>query len=129
MTVSLQLDGGRITGIESFYDEVNRVFMAGETWTLAASLDALDDLLRGGYGTLHGVDTARLGWTDSESSRRALGREATIAYYAAKLDNPAYDGARARSAIAELEAGRGQTYADIVIEIFAGHPAIELVLS
>lgn len=129
MTLTLRLDGRRITDIASFYDEVNRVFMTGESWTLGPSLDALDDLLHGGYGALRGAVSARVEWTDHESSRRALGRGATIAYHTAKLENPAYDAERARSAIAELEAGGGQTYADIVIEIVASHPMIELVLS
>lgn len=129
MTVRLLIDGARVTDIASFYDEVNRVFMAGETWTLGASLDALDDLLYGGYGALHGLESARVEWTDHELSRRALGREATIAYYAAKLENPAFDADRARSAIAELESGNGRTYFDIVLEIFAEHPTIELVLA
>jgi RNAse (barnase) inhibitor barstar len=129
MTVTLRIDGTRITDIPSFYDEVNRVFMADESWALGQSLDALDDLLYGGYGALHGADSARVEWTDHEQSRRGLGREATIAYHAAKLENPAYDADRARSAIAELEAGRGRTYVDIVLEIFADHPGIELVLA
>lgn len=107
MTVSLRIDGTRITDIASFYDEVNRVFMADEPWTLGPSLDALDDLLYGGYGALHGASSARVEWTDHERSRRALGRDATIAYYAAKLENSAFDSARARHAIAELEAGGG----------------------
>lgn len=129
MTVSLLIDGTRITDIPSFYDEVNRVFMAGESWTLGPSLDALDDLLYGGYGALHGASSARVEWSDHERSRRALGREATIAHHAAKLEIPAYDAERARAAIVELEAGRGRTYVDIVLEIFADHPRIELVLA
>jgi hypothetical protein len=60
VTLTLRLDGRRITGIPSFYDEVNRVFMADESWTLGPSLDALDDLLYGGYGALHGADRVRV---------------------------------------------------------------------
>ena len=48
--LTLRLDGRLIHDIASFYDEINRVFMAGEDWQLGPSLDALDDMLRGGYG-------------------------------------------------------------------------------
>lgn len=129
MTLTLRLDGRRITDIASFYDEVNRVFMTGESWTLGPSLDALDDLLYGGYGALRGADNVRVVWTDHDASLRALGRDATITHHTAKLENPAYDAERARAAIAELEAGGGRTYGEIVIEIVASHPMIELVLS
>lgn len=46
----LTIDGAQINGIEDFYAEINRVFMAQENWQLGASLDALDDMLYGGYG-------------------------------------------------------------------------------
>ncbi|RWZ46167.1 ribonuclease inhibitor [Labedella phragmitis] len=128
MTLTLRLDGRRITDIASFYDEVNRVFMTGESWTLGPSLDALDDLLYGGYGALLGADGVRVEWTDHDASLRALGRDATIAYHAAKLENPVYDAELAGTAIAELEAGRGRTYGEIVLDVFAGHPEIELIL-
>jgi RNAse (barnase) inhibitor barstar len=128
VTLTLRLDGRRITDIASFYDEVNRVFMTGESWTLGPSLDALDDLLYGGYGALHGAGRVRVEWTEHDVSLRALGRDATIAHHAAKLEDPAYDAERAREAIAELEAGGGRTYGEIVLDVFAGHPEIELVL-
>ena len=125
----LTIDGSAVHDIASLYDELNRVFMTGESWRLGPSLDALDDMLYGGYGALLGRTAARVVWTDFETSRHALGREATIAYYAAKLDQPGrYQAETARSAIAELEAGRGKIYADIVLEIFADHPAVELEL-
>jgi RNAse (barnase) inhibitor barstar len=50
----LVLDGSAIHDIAGFYAEINRVFMACEDWQLAPSLDALDDLLYGGYGALAG---------------------------------------------------------------------------
>jgi RNAse (barnase) inhibitor barstar len=128
VTLILRLDGRRITDIGSFYDEVNRVFMAEESWTLGPSLDALDDLLYGGYGALHGADRVRVEWTDHDAALRALGRDTTIAHHAAKLENPAYDAERAREAIAQLETGVGRTYGEIVLDVFAGHPEIELVL-
>lgn len=130
MSSELRLDGAAVVDVDSFYDEVNRVFMTGESWRLGPSLDALDDLLYGRYGALHGQEGVRVVWTEHERSRRALGKDATIALQAAKLERPdVYDTERARAAIAALEAGTGPTYFDIVLEIFASHPDIELVLA
>jgi RNAse (barnase) inhibitor barstar len=130
VTDDLTIDGAAVHDIPSFYDEINRVFMSGESWRLGESLDALDDLLYGGYGALHGRSGARVVWTDHEASRRALGRETTIAYHRSKLERPGvFNAERARSAIADLEAGTGETYFEIVLAILADHPEIELVLA
>ncbi|MET0327316.1 MAG: ribonuclease inhibitor [Luteimonas sp.] len=121
------LDGARIHDIASFYDEIARVLMADVDWPLAHSLDALDDLLYGGYGALDGPAPVTLSWTDFERSRDALGIDATRAWLQGKLDTPGrYDTARLQRELAALEAGSGPTYFDIVLEIIASHPNITL---
>lgn len=128
MPHTLTLDGTRIRDIPSFYDEINRVFMVGIDWTLGHSLDALDDLLYGGYGALDGAAPATLVWTDFAASRDALGVETTRQYLLAKLAQPGrFNRAHAQHALDALDAGRGQTYFDIVLEIIAAHPNITLV--
>lgn len=125
---TLVLDGGRIHDIPSFYAEVGRVFMRGVDWTLAPNLDALDDMLYGGYGVLDGAAPATLVWTGFEKNRRDLGVEATRAFLQAKLAQPdRYDTARIRRDLDALEAGTGRTFFDIVLEILAAHPNIALV--
>lgn len=54
----LVLQGSAVSDIPSFYAEINRVFMAGEDWQLGHSLDALVDMLYGGYGVLAGHESA-----------------------------------------------------------------------
>ncbi|WP_278374327.1 barstar family protein [Sphingobium xenophagum] len=121
------IDGDAITGIASFYDEINRAFMAQEDWTLGPSLDALNDLLYGGFGAIEGAEPVTLVWNNIEQSRTALGRDATRDHYRAKLVRPGvYDRARIERDIAALEAGTGPTYFEIVCEIIADHPNIEL---
>jgi len=44
------LKGPFIRDIPDFYAEINRILMAGESWRIGESLDALDDMMRGGYG-------------------------------------------------------------------------------
>ena len=128
MTRTYTLDGARIHDIPSFYDEINRVFMAGVDWTLGPSLDALDDLLYGGYGALDGDAPAVLVWTHAGVSRDALGVHATRQYLREKLAQPErFNRAHAQRALDALEAGTGQTYFDRVLEIIAAHPNITLV--
>jgi len=127
MTRILTLDGSRIHDLASFYDEVNRVFMADVDWQLGHSLDALDDMLYGGYGALDGDAPVTLVWTDFAHSRDALGIDATRAWLQDKLDTPGrYDKARMRRDLDALEAGSGPTFVDLVLEIIASHPNITL---
>jgi RNAse (barnase) inhibitor barstar len=126
-TRMLTLDGSRIHDIASLYDEVNRVFMAGEGWQLGASLDALDDMLRGGYGAAAGKEPLVIVWLNMAQSRAVLGVATTRAYYEAKLERPdVFNIDRARAQLDALESGTGQTYFDIVMEIIANHPRITL---
>ncbi|HIE1099065.1 ribonuclease inhibitor [Stenotrophomonas maltophilia] len=128
MPLTLQLEGSAIHGIDSFFTELNRVFMANESWQLGPSLDALDDLLYGGYGALAGHAAATVIWRDIEHSRAALGRQATARWLQAKLERPDHFNSTALTRqLAELQRGDGQTYFEIVMEIFASHRQITLV--
>lgn len=127
MTLYLQIEGRAITGIDSLYAEFNRVFMVGEDWQLGPSLDALDDLLYGGYGVLAGHATATLAWKDIAQTRHALGEATTRAWLQDKLDNTAtFNTATVAQQLRALQRGEGKTYFEIVMEIFAGHPNISL---
>lgn len=126
--VTLHLDGGRVRSIATFYDELDRVFMADEDWRLGPSLDALDDLLRGGFGAARGADRLTVVWHGFARSRDALGFAATRAYYRAKVVDPRCDTVLFRRRLDDLEAGRGKTYAELVLEVFADHPDVELLL-
>ncbi|WP_245806948.1 DUF2087 domain-containing protein [Krasilnikoviella flava] len=125
---TLHLDGSRVDSIAAFYDELNRVFMAGEAWRLGPSLDALDDLLHGGFGAARGADRLTVVWHGYALARAALGFAATCEYYRAKVADPRFDTTLFRGRLADLEAGRGKTYAELVLEVFADHPGVELLL-
>ena len=124
----LVLDGGQFHDIPSFYEEVNRVFMADADFKLGISLDAFNDMLYGGYGAIRGNEPIRLRWLNLEKSRGDLGVEATIAFYKAKLEQlGTFDAEWSRRKLEELERGEGQTYFDILLEIIGLHPNIQLV--
>ena len=117
----LTIEGSRIHDIASFYDEINRLFMSNQDWTVG-NLDGLNDIL-------YGHDGVSVVWKDAAVSRAALGLETTRAFYARKLEQPSvYDAERARRSLDELMARGGPTYFDIVLEIFSEHPGIRLQL-
>lgn len=125
---TLIIDGNRFDDIAGFYAEINRVFMATEDWQLGCSLDALDDMLYGGYGAMNGVSDAVITWVNIDKSRADLGLAATRGWLLAKLDQPDGFNRKAITAqLAALETGQGQTYFDIVAEIFADHPNLRLI--
>ncbi|WP_297198655.1 barstar family protein [uncultured Pluralibacter sp.] len=123
----LYINGANIHDIASFYTEINRVFMVGETWTLGESLDALDDMLYGGYGVLHNSATAVVIWQQMEKNRTDLGEEETRCWYREKLRQPErFNAALFQRKLIELDSGSGELFFDIVLEIFNSHSNISL---
>lgn len=128
MTKILTLVGAEIHDIPSLYDEINRLFMAGEDWALGPSLDALDDMLYGGFGAIDGDELVILVWEDFERMETVLGLETTRAFLREKLAKPeVFNTALIRRQLDDLERGEGQTYLEIVLEILSSHANIELV--
>ena len=121
------IEGTSITNIPSFYAEINRVYMAGEHWKIG-SLDGFDDLLYGGFGILQQAKKQTIIWRDIDHSRTALGVATTRSYYLEKLTaNATFNQAYFQQKLADLQAGKGQTYFDIVAEIIQSHPKIDWI--
>ena len=128
MKKQLIIQGSSIHGIASFYKEINRVFMADEQWDLAESLDALDDLLYGGFGAARGATALEITWLDMEVSRLSLGYEETRRYYLEKLrPGSPFNKALFSEKLKALDNSEGKTYFDLVMEVFLSHPLISVV--
>jgi RNAse (barnase) inhibitor barstar len=128
MIKTFTVDGSKIHDISSFYEEINRIFMSGEDWTIGQSLDALNDLLYGGFGEIKGNEKIRLIWKNFEQNKKDLGPEVTEAYYRNKLNYPStFNVDFVREKLTELENGTGKTYFEIILEIIGEHPNIELI--
>jgi len=129
MIKAIILDGSQIHDIPSFYEEINRVFMANENWKLGQSLDALNDMFYGGYGIIKGNEEIHLIWKNWEQNKKDLGLELTKTYYRNKLQQTSIFNTEFVSAkLTELENGTGQTYFEIILEIIEDHPNIKLIL-
>ncbi|HGY4639227.1 TPA: hypothetical protein ACNV0F_001887 [Acinetobacter baumannii] len=124
------IDGARINDIAGFYAEINRVFMSQEDWQLGVSLDALDDMLYGGYGAAQGNAPVRLRWLNAEHSRSRLDIAATRAHYLEKLSRPdTFSYQHWLGKFHALEVGRGPTYFEQICQVIAGHPRFTLELA
>ncbi|RYF64628.1 MAG: ribonuclease inhibitor [Cytophagaceae bacterium] len=128
MVKQIEIEGSSINDIASFYEEINRVFMAGESWRIGQSLDAFNDLLYGGYGALQGAQSVELLWHNMDHSRKALGYQTTRAYYLDKLrPGSPYSNNLFEEKLSPLENGRGATYFDTIMSILADHPTIRVI--
>ncbi|GAB3746972.1 barstar family protein [Spirosoma pomorum] len=128
MVKQFEIEGNVINDIASFYEEINRVFMADESWLIAQSLDAFGDLLYGGYGALQGAESVEIIWHHMDHSRQALGYQTTRDYYLDKLrPGSPYNQKLFQEKLAALERGQGETYFDMILDILTDHPMIKII--
>ena len=122
------IEGKNINNIETFYEEVNRVFMSQENWKIAQSLDAFNDMLYGSFGEIKGKEKIQLIWKDMEQNQKSLGFQTTLELYQNKLKSPEiFNHKFVLSKINELHNGVGLTFFEIVLEIIANHDNIMLI--
>ncbi|QYN19835.1 barnase inhibitor [Amycolatopsis sp. DSM 110486] len=113
----LLVDGSRFSDFAGFVREFSRL-LDGYRWR--GSLDAFNDVLRGGFGTPDRGWVLR--WLDSDVSRRALGYEATVHWLEENL-LVCHPGNRSAVAarIAAAQRGEGPTLFDAIVDIIRIH--------
>lgn len=128
MKKEIIIDGNRIFDKKSLYEEVNRVFMQNEDWKLGESLDALNDLLYGGFGVIKESEEVRLIWKNFEENQKIFGFDFTLRFYQEKLQYPqTFNIKFIQKNIQELKEGKGMTYFEMILDIISEHPNIELI--
>jgi hypothetical protein len=113
----LVIDGALFSDLDGFAREFSRL-LCNHTWR--GNLDAFNDLLRGGFGTPENGWVLR--WRDSESSRAALGYEATIRRLEQLLltCHPS-NRLTIEAWISSARRGEGPTLFDEIVEIIRDH--------
>ncbi len=124
---TFEIDGRDFATLEEFYDRVSEVLIPGASW--GRNLDALSDILSGGFGTPGGGFVLR--WKQSELSRERLGHAETVRQLELRLSR--CHPSNRSSITAELEAARqgvGPTVFDWLVSIIEEHGAdgVELEL-
>jgi len=83
----IEINGNHFSSLNGFYDELEAKLTQGLNWKIGRNLDALNDLLRGGFGVFDYDEKIRLTWINSKKSEKELGAEATLAYLKANLES------------------------------------------
>ena len=115
-----EIDGARFSNLDEFAAEFSRVVLNDYEWK--GSLDAFNDILRGGFGTPDGGFILR--WKNSALSRERLGYTETVRILERRLKTSL--SINREYVIAELERARsrtGTTVFDWLIEIIQEHCA------
>lgn len=117
---TFEIDGADFQTLEEFYDQLERVLIPGKDW--GRSLDGLNDLLRGGFGTPTGGFV--LCWKNSAISRERLGYNETIRQLEQhlKLCHPS-NRASIEHDLDLAHAHRGSTVFDWLVELIRVHGA------
>lgn len=113
---TLVLDGTRVDGLDGFWDEVTRSLSLAP-W--GRNLDALEDVLRGGFGTPPGGFVWR--WTGAARLQQALGPQETERWLAARRaqGHPSH-WAQLDARLVKVRAGQGETLFDELVSLVRG---------
>jgi hypothetical protein len=129
-----EIDGFDFTTLQEFYDVISRVLIPGAEW--GHSLDAFNDILRGGFGTPEGGFILR--WINSKVSRDRLGYSETVRQLERRLTRcHPHNRPMVAAELARAQQGIGPTVFDWLVEIIADHgeggtekeDGVELVLT
>ena len=122
------IEGSKITDKASLYEEFNQKLMPNEDWKMGESLDAFNDVLYGGFGEIVGNEAVQIIWKNFDENKNLFGYEFTLNFYLEKLKFPEkFNVAFFEKSIDDLRKGIGKTYFQIILEIIADHPNIELI--
>lgn len=127
MTVIYILEGKQITSLESFWQVIGEA-VNGKDGYFGKNLDALNDCLRGGFGT-PANDDFTFEWRDHEISRANLGYDETVRQLEKRLVR-CHPSNRA-SVQADIDLARshaGQTVFDWLVDIITDADPNRLIL-
>ncbi|HEX5053929.1 MAG TPA: hypothetical protein VFZ65_19275 [Planctomycetota bacterium] len=116
----VEIDGGSLRTLEDFAAAFRRAALVDCEWH--GSLDAFDDILRGGFGTPEGGFVLR--WINSDASRKHLGYLETVRQLQRRLQTcDSSNRHRVEQELRAATAGTGPTVFDWLVEIIEDHGA------
>lgn len=125
---TITLDGSKITGLDTFYDET-QLKLCPSFQGYGRNLDAFNDILYGGFGVFY-EEKIKLIWLDSHKSQNALGYSETIKYLRERLPRVHPTNVkRWQHRLALAKKHQGPTLFDEIVGIIQGHKDIDLRLS
>ena len=122
------IHGGHFSSLDGFYEEVSKVLMKDTDWKVG-TLDGFDDILYGGFGVFENKDKIEIIWKESQKSKDELGLKATQEFYENKIkQGKPFNIELIQQKLDDLNAGKGQTLFEILVEIIKSHTNITLTL-
>lgn len=118
MKHSVIIDGNSFSDLEGFYNEMEKILTKDLTWRTGHSLDAFNDLLRGGFGVHEYGERLHIRWINFSKSRKDFGYQETEKYYEKMLKKCHPDNiGLVEKKLEEARKHKGQTVLDIIVEI------------
>lgn len=126
---SIILDGSCFKELSGFYDEVERKLTSNLDWKIGRNLDALDDILDGGFGMFDDNEPIQLVWSNSELSRKNLSYNETEKYLKQNLNecHPT-NRSEVHEELEKVMNKESKTLFEIIVEIILEHDHIQLTL-
>jgi RNAse (barnase) inhibitor barstar len=125
---SFIINGNNFSGLDGFFDEVEKVLTDGESG-FGKNFDAFNDVLRGGFGKFEYAEEIELFWKNSRKSQNDLEYPETVRYLTERLNRTHRDSQE--SVRRDLEAAKNQnglTLYDIILEIIWDNSNVKLKL-
>lgn len=79
------IDGAEISSLSDFYNTIYPQITKDLDWIPAHNMDALADILRGGFGQHQFGDSLQITWKNFDHSRASLGYQETLKWIEAKM--------------------------------------------
>ncbi|HTB53091.1 MAG TPA: barstar family protein [Ferruginibacter sp.] len=71
----ITIDSSRFSSLETFYIEIDNTLTKNLDWETGHNLDALSDILRGGFGVYGYEEQIKMIWLDIKKAKSDLGQE------------------------------------------------------
>jgi RNAse (barnase) inhibitor barstar len=125
---SFTINSSNFSDLSGFFDEVENV-LTDKTSGFGRNFDALNDVLRGGFGKYDFDESIELIWKGSKKSRRDLDFPQTVIYLAEWLKRAQQDSKDGvRDALETAKNQTGPTLFDIILEIIWDNKNVKLKL-
>ncbi len=123
---TIVIDSSTFNDLEGFYTEIDRLLTKNLSWKTGHNFNALNDLLRGGFGVYEYEEPVIIIWKNTIKSKVDLGYKATIKHYENILFNcHPTNRDSIKQFLESAKQHQGDTLFDIIVEIIKEHDHIE----